>query len=104
MLPWLPSAAPSGAPAPARRPAFQTLHHPARPPRTPDMFKLLLRGALAAAVLLLVSDRAAAADPLETHVFEDATGKLPYRLLTPPEVEKGKRYPLVIFLHGAGER
>lgn len=27
-----------------------------------------------------------------------------YRLMKPPKVEKGKQYPLVIFLHGAGER
>jgi len=27
-----------------------------------------------------------------------------YRLLSPPTVEEGKKYPLVVFLHGAGER
>lgn len=27
-----------------------------------------------------------------------------YRLLTPEKVEPGKKYPLVLFLHGAGER
>ena len=29
---------------------------------------------------------------------------LPYRLLSPAEIEEGKKYPLVLFLHGAGER
>ncbi|MEE9394057.1 MAG: alpha/beta fold hydrolase [Planctomycetota bacterium] len=29
---------------------------------------------------------------------------LPYRLLSPPKVEPGKRYPLILFLHGMGER
>ena len=29
---------------------------------------------------------------------------IPYRMLTPPKVEDGQRYPLVLFLHGAGER
>lgn len=29
---------------------------------------------------------------------------LGYRLLSPPKLEDGKKYPLVIFLHGAGER
>jgi len=28
----------------------------------------------------------------------------PYRLLAPAQLEEGKRYPLVLFLHGAGER
>lgn len=27
-----------------------------------------------------------------------------YRLLSPPKVEEGVRYPLILFLHGAGER
>jgi predicted peptidase len=49
---------------------------------------------------------AMAADPLplEKHVFEQDGHKLPYRLLQPTKVERGKEYPLVIFLHGAGER
>lgn len=29
---------------------------------------------------------------------------IPYQLLTPDKVKKGERYPLVLFLHGAGER
>lgn len=30
--------------------------------------------------------------------------RIEYRLLPPPEVAEGERYPLVLFLHGAGER
>jgi predicted peptidase len=42
---------------------------------------------------------------LESRVFVGKDGKtLPYRFLSPEKVEEGKKYPLVIFLHGAGER
>jgi len=30
--------------------------------------------------------------------------RIPYRLFVPSELEPGKKYPLVVFLHGAGER
>ena len=48
----------------------------------------------------------AADDPAYSrHVFEGADGGvLPYRLLRPAAVEADQRYPLVLFLHGAGER
>jgi len=37
--------------------------------------------------------------------FTGASGiNLPYRILTPKQLESGKKYPLVLFLHGAGER
>lgn len=43
--------------------------------------------------------------PLEKKVYRDAAGKsLPYRLLAPTKLEPGRKYPLVLFLHGAGER
>jgi predicted peptidase len=41
----------------------------------------------------------------EKHLFVGKRGsKLPYRLLRPKNVVRGERYPLVVFLHGAGER
>lgn len=30
--------------------------------------------------------------------------KLPYRQLSPERIEKGRKYPLIVFLHGSGER
>lgn len=55
---------------------------------------------------LLIPNVATAKDPpmSEKHVFEDRGRKLPYRLLKPLKIEDGKKYPLVVFLHGAGER
>jgi len=51
---------------------------------------------------------AMAADPkdvFEARVYTDAAGgKLPYRILKPADYDANKKYPLVIFLHGAGER
>lgn len=41
----------------------------------------------------------------ESHEYESYNETiLPYRLLPPPVIEEGQTYPLVIFLHGAGER
>jgi predicted peptidase len=42
---------------------------------------------------------------LEKRTYKDADGKsLPYRLLRPDGYDPGTRYPLVLFLHGSGER
>lgn len=44
-------------------------------------------------------------DQFEAHTFTLKSGyKLPYRLLKPEKIEPGKKYPVVLFLHGAGER
>lgn len=44
-------------------------------------------------------------DRFTAHTFVTATDyKLPYRQLAPAKIEEGKKYPLVLFLHGAGER
>lgn len=43
--------------------------------------------------------------PYQAKTDQGSDGKtLPYRLLTPETIEQGKQYPLVLFLHGAGER
>lgn len=40
----------------------------------------------------------------EKHWLVRGLDTLPYRLLLPPNFDTTKRYPLVLFLHGAGER
>jgi predicted peptidase len=70
--------------------------------------------ALAVAVLagaVLSGSQAAGVEPkegsldlLEKKTYADADGKLPYRLLKPMTVESDRKYPLVVLLHGAGER
>ena len=41
----------------------------------------------------------------QAKVFTGPKGNsIPYRMLSPANVEPGKSYPLVLFLHGAGER
>ncbi|MDX2304424.1 MAG: prolyl oligopeptidase family serine peptidase [Microscillaceae bacterium] len=40
----------------------------------------------------------------EKYTFTSPSGTLPYRLLRPMPYDAEKKYPLVIFFHGAGER
>lgn len=37
-------------------------------------------------------------------VFQSDGGTMPYRLLLPKDFDAAKKYPLVLFLHGSGER
>ena len=53
---------------------------------------------------LLASPLFAADDPYEVRNFESPDGRLPYRLLKPAGFDAAKKYPMVILLHGAGER
>ncbi len=63
----------------------------------------LLIGVLAVVPFARAAD--AWEDAYEKKNYEDVDGRrLPYRLLKPEKVEPGKKYPLVLFLHGKGER
>ncbi|SFE42889.1 alpha/beta hydrolase-fold protein [Thermophagus xiamenensis] len=43
-------------------------------------------------------------DAFQAKVFVRNEDSLIYRILYPEKMEKGKKYPLILFLHGAGER
>ncbi len=50
-------------------------------------------------------EKARLTDLMAAHTHESSHGKMPYRLYDPRESDKSTaRYPLVLFLHGAGER
>ncbi len=54
---------------------------------------------------LLNTAHAQELNPYEKREFKTADGNtLPYRLLFPKNYDKSKKYPLILFLHGAGER
>lgn len=66
------------------------------------MFKQFLFALLA---LLTGGAWGVVAEEPEAREYTDTTGKkLPYRLFKPEKIEPGKKYPLVLLLHGAGER
>jgi len=68
-----------------------------------------LRGLSTATVCLLLGiasslpTRAVTVDNFQARVFTNAQGKLPYRLFVPTNYTVGTQYPVVLFLHGAGE-
>jgi predicted peptidase len=43
-------------------------------------------------------------DAFKKEIFVTGSDTLPYRILFPENYDRKKKYPLVIFLHGAGER
>ena len=56
-------------------------------------------------VLLFSLEFVVAQDEYERSVFVSSSGdSLNYRLLEPEVMQAGEKYPLVLFLHGAGER
>lgn len=58
-------------------------------------------------VLLVCCTRLAIAQDFSRYqkkTFESAEGSIQYRILYPDNYKPSKKYPLVVFLHGAGER
>lgn len=62
--------------------------------------------ALAAVLSTMISQAQAqtAHERFERRIFQLGDAALPYRLLRPRNYDPSKTYPLVVFLHGAGER
>jgi predicted peptidase len=56
-------------------------------------------------ILLFAANSWGAPDAFEARVHQNAEGKkLPYRLLKPQNYDPVQKYPLILFLHGAGAR
>lgn len=73
-------------------------------PRPRCIFTLSL---VSTALLFQLVDTSMAADFHDLYAareFKSAGAVLRYRLMSPPRQEAGKKYPLVLFYHGAGER
>ncbi|ATC64560.1 hypothetical protein CMV30_11680 [Nibricoccus aquaticus] len=84
-----------------------------RPPSRPTFARLIPTRAarftrfLAGAFLALAAcatARAATAADFASRTYTDSSGSTPYRILTPRNYNPAARYPLVMFLHGSGER
>ena len=52
----------------------------------------------------LVWEREPSVDEMQARTYSDAYGTLPYRLFVPSNYTASVHYPLVLFLHGSGER
>jgi len=67
---------------------------------------MLSRHLLAIITTCLACNSALAADPIsEAHVFkDDKGGSIAYRLIKPSTIEENVKLPLIVHLHGAGER
>ena len=70
-----------------------------------------MRAAMSGLVMLgfLAPCLGAAPDVFEEHTYTYTGGPykqeaFKYRLMKPEKIEAGKKYPLILFLHGAGER
>src|SRR4051812_9468297 len=79
---------------------------PASPPRpTPSKERRMNRLPLALLLLLVAQTTALAVTSADFARGSSEYGgvRLPYRLYTPPGLDGGARYPLIVFMHGIGE-
>ena len=55
-------------------------------------------------LLLALAGLAHKVSPYQKHWLVQGNDSMPYRLLLPENYDASKKYPLILFLHGAGER
>jgi len=68
-------------------------------------FKILWRIFLLGLSLSVLMPATTRADDYLARTFADGSGKtLPYRLFVPAGYDATKKYPVILFFHGAGER
>jgi len=64
-----------------------------------------MKGIILCVILIITSSLNGQDSTYDSLFFRGSTGlRLPYRALQPAHQEADKKYPLVLFLHGAGER
>jgi predicted esterase len=63
-----------------------------------------IRTIIGAAFVVALASLANGDDQFAARTFKSGSETLLYRIHSPAKIEAGKKYPLVIFLHGAGER
>jgi predicted peptidase len=68
--------------------------------KTGTMKKVILIACILLQQLLLVAQQ----DAYTRHVWVRNGDSLPFRLLTPRNIDPQKKYPLIVVLHGSGER
>jgi len=56
------------------------------------------------ALLIVVASNAQDTSLYKAHVFRKGSDTLNYRIMYPPRYDVNKKYPVILFLHGAGER
>lgn len=57
-----------------------------------------------ALIIIFLNSSSVLSQEYKAAVFKQKGGNLPYRILLPEGYENKKNYPLVLFLHGSGER
>jgi len=72
--------------------------------KLPASFLMRSIGSMLAVLFLYVVSSAQNKSLYQHHWYIDKKDTLPYRVLLPKDYDASKKYPLILFLHGGGER